>query len=147
MKLRGGALVVGPLFLLACAAGWPAVTADAAVGSWPSAEVDCAFTGAHVAVLSGLAGAGNYNVIIEVKNAPFEPCALPAYPTVDLFDAACPGGKYAATVGGVVIRTVSDGVHFTLAGGEYLAPKIMPAIVAAGRAQAAGSTAPDSPGG
>ncbi len=31
----------------------------------------------------------------------------------------------------------TDGVHFTIAGGQYLAPKIMPAIVAVGRAQAA----------
>src|SRR6202034_2751160 len=30
---------------------------------------------------------------------------------VDLFGAACPGGKYAGTVGGVVIRTPNDGVH------------------------------------
>jgi hypothetical protein len=28
-------------------------------------------------------------------------------------------------------------VHFTIAGGQFLAPKIMPSIVAAGRAQAA----------
>ncbi len=64
-----------------------------------------------------------------------------AHPTtdsvVDLFGAACPGGKYAGTVDGVVVRTPSDGVHFTVAGGQYLAPKIMPAIVAAGRAQLA----------
>jgi hypothetical protein len=65
---------------------------------------------------------------------------------VNLFGAACPKGKFTTTVDGVTIRE-TDGVHFTLAGGEYLAPKIMPAIVAAGRAQAAGSTAPDSPGG
>jgi hypothetical protein len=87
VKLRLGALV-GPLFLLACAVGWPANTANAAVGSAIGAAVECAFAGAHVTVLSGPTGAGNYNVIIEVKNAPFEPCALPAYPTVDLFDAA-----------------------------------------------------------
>ena len=58
---------------------------------------------------------------------------------VDLNAAACPGGKFASTVHGVVIRR-SDGVHFTDAGGEALAPKLMPPIVAAGRAQAA--TAP-----
>ncbi len=65
---------------------------------------------------------------------------------VDLFGAACPGGKFATTVDGVAIRR-ADGVHFTNAGGEFLAPKIMPAIVAAGRAQMAGSTAPASAGG
>jgi peptidoglycan/LPS O-acetylase OafA/YrhL len=65
---------------------------------------------------------------------------------VNLFGAACPKGKFTSTIGGVTIRE-TDGVHFTLAGGEYLAPKIMPPIVASGRAQAAGSTVPDSPGG
>jgi peptidoglycan/LPS O-acetylase OafA/YrhL len=51
--------------------------------------------------------------------------------------AACPGGRYTATKGGVTIRTVSDGIHFTPAGGVVLAPYIMPEIVASGRAQAA----------
>jgi peptidoglycan/LPS O-acetylase OafA/YrhL len=65
---------------------------------------------------------------------------------VNLFGATCPGGKFASTVHGVTIRT-TDGVHFTVAGGLYVAPKIMPAIVAAGRAQMAGSGAPSSAGG
>jgi peptidoglycan/LPS O-acetylase OafA/YrhL len=65
---------------------------------------------------------------------------------VDLFGAACPGGKFSTTVHGETIRT-SDGVHFTDEGGAYLAPKIMPAIVAAGRAQIAASLAPASAGG
>ena len=65
---------------------------------------------------------------------------------VDLFGAACPGGKFAGSIHGVTIRQ-TDGVHFTVAGGEYVAPKIMPAIVAAGRAQMAGTAPPDSPGG
>ncbi len=55
---------------------------------------------------------------------------------VDLNAAACPAGKYTSTVDGVVIRR-TDGIHFTNAGGELLAPKLMPPIVAAGRAQAA----------
>ena len=55
---------------------------------------------------------------------------------VDLDAATCPGGNYTTSIDGVAIRR-SDGVHFTIAGGEYLAPKIMPPIVAAGRAQAA----------
>jgi hypothetical protein len=55
---------------------------------------------------------------------------------VDLHAAACPGGRYAESIGGVQVRRV-DGVHFTIAGGEYLAPLIMPPIVAAGKAQAA----------
>jgi hypothetical protein len=65
---------------------------------------------------------------------------------VDLFGAACPGGKFALTVDGVTIRR-SDGVHFTIAGGKYLASKLMPGIVAAGRAQMAGTLAPASVGG
>ncbi|HEX4126659.1 MAG TPA: acyltransferase family protein, partial [Acidimicrobiales bacterium] len=68
----------------------------------------------------------------------------------DLDKAACPGGQYASTVDGVVIRTVLDGVHFTPQGGVFLAPSLIPPIVAAGRAQMAGdikSTAPSSVGG
>jgi len=57
---------------------------------------------------------------------------------VDLDKAACPDRKYTSTVEGVVIRR-SDGVHFTAQAGSVLAPKLMPAIVAAGRAQAAAS--------
>jgi hypothetical protein len=56
---------------------------------------------------------------------------------VDLDADSCPGGRYTTTIHGVTVRR-ADGVHFTITGGEYLAPKIMPAIVAAGRAQAAG---------
>ena len=55
---------------------------------------------------------------------------------VDLDAATCPGGHYAANLDGVNVRR-SDGVHFTIQGGQYLAPRIMPAVVAAGRAQAA----------
>ena len=55
---------------------------------------------------------------------------------VDLHAATCPGGRYAESIRGVQVRR-SDGVHFTVAGGEYLAPLIMPPIVAAGKAQAA----------
>jgi peptidoglycan/LPS O-acetylase OafA/YrhL len=55
----------------------------------------------------------------------------------DLDAAACPGGKYTPTKDGVTIRTVSDGIHFTPAGGVAMAPYIMPLIVASGRAQRA----------
>ena len=65
---------------------------------------------------------------------------------VDLFGPTCPGGKYATTVHGITIRQ-SDGVHFTVAGGQYLAPRIMPAIVAAGRAQMVNTAPPPSAGG
>jgi hypothetical protein len=62
---------------------------------------------------------------------------------VDLYGAACPGHVYTNTVDGTVIRT-TDGVHFTPVGGAVLAPKLMPAIVAAGRAQMTGTAG--SPG-
>ncbi len=55
---------------------------------------------------------------------------------VDLDAAACPGGKFTRTVDGEVIRN-PDGIHFSPIGGQVLAPKLMPAIVAAGRAQMA----------
>jgi hypothetical protein len=59
---------------------------------------------------------------------------------VDLDAYSCPGGKYSTTVGGVAIRRV-DGVHFSDAGGLWLGPKIMPAIIASGRAQMAAASA------
>jgi peptidoglycan/LPS O-acetylase OafA/YrhL/lysophospholipase L1-like esterase len=55
---------------------------------------------------------------------------------VDLDAAACPGGKFTRTVDGQVIRN-PDGIHFSPIGGQVLAPKLMPAIVAAGREQMA----------
>jgi peptidoglycan/LPS O-acetylase OafA/YrhL len=57
---------------------------------------------------------------------------------VDLNADVCPGGQYTTTVDGVAIRR-TDGVHFTNAGGLVLGPKIMPAIIASGRAQMAAS--------
>jgi hypothetical protein len=65
----------------------------------------------------------------------------------DLDKAACPGGQYASTVHGVEIRTVDDGVHFTAQGGIFVARTIMPPIVAAGRAQMAGTTTTTTPPG
>jgi hypothetical protein len=70
---------------------------------------------------------------------------------VDLDAAVCPGGKYTSSVDGVAVRR-DDGVHFTDQGGAFLAKDLMPAIVAAGRAQLAASpttttTAPPSSAG
>jgi hypothetical protein len=62
---------------------------------------------------------------------------------VDLNAATCPSGKFSTDVGGVAVRR-SDGVHFTNAAGPVLAPKIMPQIVAAGRAQIAAAGASTS---
>ncbi len=55
---------------------------------------------------------------------------------VDLDAAACPGGKFTTSLDGVAVRG-SDGIHFTVQGGEVLAQDLMPAVVAAGRAQMA----------
>jgi hypothetical protein len=59
---------------------------------------------------------------------------------VDLFAATCPGGHFTTDIHGVAVRR-TDGVHFTLQGGEVLGPDIMPQIVASGRAQMSQSTA------
>jgi len=58
---------------------------------------------------------------------------------VNLNGLVCPGGKYTSTFHGVTIRN-TDGIHFTIQSGEVLAPYLMPAILAAGRAQAAAAT-------
>jgi peptidoglycan/LPS O-acetylase OafA/YrhL len=59
---------------------------------------------------------------------------------VDLFAATCPGGKFSTDIDGKAVRR-SDGVHFTPDGGDILGPKLMPAIVASGRAQMTRSSA------
>jgi hypothetical protein len=64
---------------------------------------------------------------------------------VDLNAAVCPKGKFASSVDGVPMRR-PDGVHFTLPGGVALVPKLMPAIVASGRAQMAGTSPPAGAG-
>jgi len=87
MRLRPRGLAIGSLLLVASAWVWPGSTIAGAMHG-PTGEVDCAFAGAKISVDQGLAGAGNYSIIIKVENAPFEPCALPVYPTVDLFDEA-----------------------------------------------------------
>ncbi len=69
----------------------------------------------------------------------------------DLSALVSPNGKYAATVDGVTVRS-PDGVHFTTAGGAWLAPRILPTLVRLGRSHHArypvgtfpGPPAPDS---
>ena len=46
---------------------------------------------------------------------------------LDLYAHACPGGKYAATIDGVPMRT--DGVHFTLPGARLLWSWLGPAVL------------------
>jgi lysophospholipase L1-like esterase len=76
-----------------------------------------------------------YNSIVRQVGA-----ANPATTTVfDLYSLVCPHGQYTPTVGGVMVRS-SDGVHFTIPGGEYLAPSILPTLVAQGRKAMSGSS-------
>jgi hypothetical protein len=44
-----------------------------------------------------------------------------------------PNGHFTWTIGGKVVRQ-SDGIHTTVDGGTYLAPKILPDLAAIGRA-------------
>ncbi len=48
---------------------------------------------------------------------------------IDLNAKLDPGGAYASVIDGVTVRT-SDGVHITLAGGVWLAPWLLPKLVA-----------------
>jgi peptidoglycan/LPS O-acetylase OafA/YrhL len=56
-----------------------------------------------------------------------------------------PAGQFAATVDGVQARC-SDGVHFTVAGGEWLAKRILPVVSLLGRAHQAASPSGTWPG-
>ncbi len=67
--------------------------------------------------------------------SPSPSATVPAAPPVDLFDFGTlmsPGGHYDAQVGGVRTRC-QDGVHFTAAAGQWLAPMLLPELVALGR--------------
>jgi peptidoglycan/LPS O-acetylase OafA/YrhL len=55
---------------------------------------------------------------------------------VDLGSLLSPAGRFAATVNGVPVRC-SDGVHVTVAGGEWVGSRLLPGLVALGRAHAA----------
>ncbi|MGH9081537.1 MAG: acyltransferase family protein [Acidimicrobiales bacterium] len=55
---------------------------------------------------------------------------------LDLNAMVCPGGKYEEYLDGVQIRG-SDGVHFTLGGGNVFASRIWPSVVAFGRQEMA----------
>jgi hypothetical protein len=54
----------------------------------------------------------------------------------DLNHLVCPKGQYTTDLRGVPVRS-NDGIHFTVAGGEYLARDILPVLVAQGRRQMA----------
>ena len=55
-----------------------------------------------------------------------------AVSTIALGRWLSPGGHYAADVNGVDIRC-NDGVHFTVAGGEWVAARLLPQVVPMGR--------------
>ena len=65
-------------------------------------------------LFSGISGTGNVTVI-------------------DAGTWMSPGGRYSVTVDGVQARC-GDGVHFTVAGGEWLAKRILPIVSLLGRA-------------
>ncbi|HVX20525.1 MAG TPA: acyltransferase family protein [Acidimicrobiales bacterium] len=57
-------------------------------------------------------------------------------PKVTVFDLGglvTPGGHFTSVLGGTTLRC-ADGVHFTAAGGAFVARKLLPVLVAAGRA-------------
>ncbi len=59
--------------------------------------------------------------------------AVARHPGVTLFDLnalVSPGGQYASTVGGVVVRS-SDGVHFSDSAGAIVGPALLPVVRAA----------------
>jgi hypothetical protein len=57
---------------------------------------------------------------------------------LDLDAMACPDGHYEEYLDGVDVRQ-SDGVHFTLQGGDVFGSRIWPFVVALGRQQMAPS--------
>jgi peptidoglycan/LPS O-acetylase OafA/YrhL len=66
---------------------------------------------------------------------------------VNLNAMVCPDGHYQQDIGGVVVRDPSDGVHFTLAGGQLLAARIWPVVERVGRQQLATLARASSPRG
>jgi peptidoglycan/LPS O-acetylase OafA/YrhL len=70
------------------------------------------------------------NQIIEAvaRRHPGNVTVIPLHAFLD------PAGKFTWTIGGKVVRQ-GDGVHTTLAGGTYLAPKVLPLLAAAGAHQ------------
>jgi len=67
------------------------------------------------------------NEIIEAvaRRHPGRVVVIPLHAFLD------PGGRFTKTIGGKVIR-MDDGVHTTLAGGAYLAPRVLPLLAAMG---------------
>jgi hypothetical protein len=68
---------------------------------------------------------------------------------VTLFDLnalVSPGGHFTPVINGRAIRT-SDGVHFSPAGGVYVAPYLLPLVVELGRGAAAGRPVAEPAGG
>lgn len=69
----------------------------------------------------------------------------PRYSVFNLESLVTPGGRYAQSVGGVDLRC-SDGVHFTAAGGEWVAPQLLPELADLGRYHQAASPGGAWPG-
>jgi len=56
----------------------------------------------------------------------------PAVSVLDLGGLLTPGGRYLATIDGQRVRC-RDGVHISLSGGQWLAPRVLPQLVRLGR--------------
>jgi lysophospholipase L1-like esterase len=57
---------------------------------------------------------------------------------VDLNEMVCPGGHYVGEADGVVVRF--DGVHFSAEGADWVARRLVPALLAATAPAPAAST-------
>jgi peptidoglycan/LPS O-acetylase OafA/YrhL len=55
---------------------------------------------------------------------------------VDLSTMVCPQGRYTSGFGGIQVRS-SDGVHFTIPGGVWLSPRLLPLLLSESRTGAA----------
>jgi peptidoglycan/LPS O-acetylase OafA/YrhL len=75
-----------------------------------------------------------YNAILRQVAQSFPGVAT----VMDLNKMACPGGRFVSSVDGIQIRS-GDGVHFTEAGGQWLAPQLLPTFYQLGRAHHATS--------
>ncbi len=64
---------------------------------------------------------------------------------IDLNHILGPDGNYTNVVDGVEVRLPSDGIHVTIAGGEWLQPRILPQVAALGLTTTQGSSEAGSP--
>jgi peptidoglycan/LPS O-acetylase OafA/YrhL len=76
-----------------------------------------------------------YNVMMRQVAAQFPGVAF----VVDLNTLVSPGGRFTGVVDGTQIR-FADGVHWTVAGDQWLAPRLLPAVVQIATGSSGGGT-------